>query len=393
MYEEKLSIIIPTKNRQQYASKCIQTILSNPSDGFEVVVPDNSDNDSLRDMLSDLIGDKRLKYAYDAGVLSFCSNFERGVEMSSGDYLIIIGDDDCVFPEIVELADAVREKGIDSVVFSTESSYLWPNAVAESSGKLVIRKQFPTIKVKETRSAWKQMITVGNYDYQQYPFPKIYHGMIKREKFDLVKDKTGHYFGGLTPDIYSAVALSFYIDKILYISTPFTLPGTCAKSGSADSLTGRHTGELKDAPHFRGHDSYEWDPDIPYVYSVDTIWAETGFKAVKENGGSVSLSNEEYFAYLKHIVKRCSEFKDRMAEFYSDKTGCEVNKVKDRLHKEVYWLKKVAFIKKCRNFGIQLLKGRHVHNDVDDIAQAIKIACDEITDHQRVIQKVRSLNW
>lgn len=393
MYEKKLSIIIPTKNRQQYAFKCIKTILENTSGKFEIVVVDNSDNDSLKKMLSMFRDNIKIKYSYNPDVISFCANFERGVELSSGDYLIFIGDDDCVFPEIVDLTECIREKGIESVIFNHDTSYIWPNAISENAGRLVIRKQPCFITVKSTKYAWNQMVTKGNYDYQHYSFPKVYHGIIKRDVFDCVKAKTGHYFGGLTPDIYSAVALSFYIDNILYISVPFTLPGTCPKSGSADSLTGKHSGELKDAPHFRGHSEYKWDPDIPYVYSVDTIWAETGFKACKENGKFVNITEDEYFHFFMYIVRRNPEFVDRMARFYCEKVGCSINKIKFKLYVQSWILDKKLFILKCYKYCIHCLNGRLVYNKVNDIGEALEIARNKINNHKMIIEKIRNLNW
>lgn len=393
MYDTKLSIIIPTKNRQKYAFKCIETILKFPVSAFEIVVQDNSDDDSLREMLGSRIDGVKLKYAYDNGCLSFCSNFEKGVELASGDYIITIGDDDCVFSQIVELTDVLREKGIDSAVFNTDTTYIWPNAVSNDSGKLVVRKQRNYIQKLTTASAFGDMVAVGNYDYQKYSFPKIYHGIIKREKFDLVKAKTGHYFGGLTPDIYSAVALSFYIDDILYINTPFTLPGTCAKSGSADSLTGRHTGELKNAPHFRGHNDYQWDEAIPYVYSVDTIWAETAFKAVKENGGEPVLSDSGYFNFLVYIMNRSHMFKDRIAELYANRTNADINTAKASLEKAVKKLSRQSLIKRYWGAGVQILKGRYVYKGVEDIEKALEIASKDIKEHKTVIEKIRNGEW
>lgn len=393
MYNKKLSIIIPTKNRQQYALNCIKTLLNFSSNGFEVVVQDNSDDDSLGKMLGSLIDNDRLRYQYTPECLSFCTNFEKGIELSTGDYLVMIGDDDCVFPEIVDLTDIAREKNVDSVVFPTKTTYIWPNAVSQNAGKLVVRKQRNYIKKLSTSTAIEKMASKGYYDYQQYPFPKIYHGIVKREKFDAVKEKTGHYFGGLTPDIYSAVALSFYIDDILYINTPFTLPGTCAKSGSADSLTGRHTGELKDAPHFRGHDHYEWDVNIPYVYTVDTIWAESAFKAIKENGGTIELSNQEYFEFLTHIVKKCSDFKDRMVDFYSCRTGEDKEKISLRLDRAVSKLKRHQKIKKYFMTAKQVLLGRYVYRNIDNIESAVQVSKSKIRNYKKVIESVKRFNW
>lgn len=394
MYDEKLSVIIPTKNRQAYAFKCVNTILNFKSDKYEVVVQDNSDDDSLREMLGDRIDGVKLKYAYSNECLSFCSNFEKGIELSSGDYVIMIGDDDCVFPAITDLTDALREKNIDASVFTTETSYIWPNAVSDKGGKLVVRKRINYVKKISTSDALSSMVTSGNYDYQNHPFPKIYHGIVKREKIDMIKAKTGHIFGGLTPDIYSAVALSFYIDSILYVNAPFSLPGTCAKSGSADSLTGRHTGELKDAPHFRGHDNYVWDEAIPYVYSVNTIWAETAFKAIKENGKDISLTDDEYFAFLAYIVMKCPMFKERMAEFFEKRTGMNYDKALKRIEKASKALSRKAFLKKGFNFGIQLLLGRKAYTGVDDIETALTTAEKDLrVTQEKALKKVRDFKW
>ena len=117
MYDKKLSVIIPTKNRQPNAFKCIETLLDYRLPGLEIVVQDNSD--MLREMLGDRVDGVRLRYAYSAECLSFCTNFERGVELSTGDYLMMIGDDDCVFPEAVRLTDILREKEIDAAVYDT----------------------------------------------------------------------------------------------------------------------------------------------------------------------------------------------------------------------------------------------------------------------------------
>ncbi len=394
MYDEKLSIIIPTRNRQFYAFKCITTLLNLPSDKFEIIVQDNSDEGSLQEMLGDRIDGVKLKYAYSNECLSFCSNFERGIELSSGDYIIMIGDDDCVFPSIIELTNTLREKKIDAAVFTTQTTYIWPNAVSDNGGKLVVRKRFNYIKKMSTASALTAMVASGNYDYQKYPFPKIYHGIVKREKFDLVKAKTGHYFGGLTPDIYSAVSLSFYIDNILYVNTPFTLPGTCAKSGSADSLTGRHTGELKEAPHFKGHDRYEWDEAIPYVYSVDTIWAETAFKAIKENGKNIALTDVEYFAFLSYIAMRSPMFQERMADFFANQTNNTYDTAMIRIKRASKQLSHRFFIKKSLNFGTQILMGRKAYTNINDIEMALITAAKDLQAAQeKAIKKIRNYEW
>ena len=393
MYQEKLSIIIPTKNRQIYACKCVETLLKKLSGGYEIIVQDNSDDDSLRSMLADSIDGEKLKYAYESTCLSFCDNFERGLLMSSGDYAIMIGDDDCVLPEIIELTDIIRKKGVESVIFPTCHSYYWPNAVQNGSGKLVIRDQRPYVKTLYTKGALDKMVESGDYDYQKYNFPKIDHGIVKRECLDKIKAKTGYCFGGLTPDIYSAVALSFYVEKILYVNTPFTLPGVCAKSGSADSLTGRHTGELKDAPHFRGHVDYKWEESVPYVYSVNTIWAETAIKAVTENGGRIELDHDDYFNFLVCILAVCPDFEERLVEFYAELTNENREKITKRMRAATKKRRNYYKRKKYINFGLQLLRGRHTYMDVDNIEAALDVILNAKNTHKKTFKLINKLDW
>lgn len=392
-YEEKLSIIIPTKNRQKYAARCVETILSKLPDGYEIIIQDNSDDQSLQAMLGDIIDGVKVKYAYESTCLSFCDNFERGLLMSTGDYAIMIGDDDCVLPGIIELTSIIRKKGIESVKFPTCHSYYWPNAIKDGNGLLVIRDQIPRLKTLTSKGALEQMVAFGDYDYQKYSFPKIYHGIVKRECLDKIKEKTGHSFGGLTPDIYSAVALSFYIEKTLYVNTPFTLPGVCATSGSADSLTGRHTGELKDAPHFRGHVDYKWEESVPYVYSVNTIWAETAIKAVKENGGSISLNNDDYFNFLVCILSVCPGFEERLVAYYAELTGGDSEKIAKRMRSATKKRRNYYKRKRIINFGLQLLKGRHTYKDVNDIEMALDIIGSKKNTLKKTFKLINELEW
>lgn len=393
MYQEKLSIIIPTKNRQIYASKCVETILKKLSGGYEIIIQDNSDDNSLQEMLGNLIDGEKVKYAYESKCLSFCDNFERGLLMSTGDYAIMIGDDDCVLPGIIELTDKIRKKGVESVIFPTCHSYYWPNALQNGEGKLVIRDQKPYVKTLYTKGAIDNMVKFGDYDYQAYNFPKIYHGIVKRECLDKIKEKTGRSFGGLTPDIYSAVALSFYIDKILYVNTPFTIPGVCARSGSADSLTGRHTGELKDAPHFRGHVDYKWEECVPYVYSVNTIWAETAIKAIKENGGSVELKPEDYFNFIVCILYSCPDFEERLVAFYADLTKEDTETITKRIRSAAKKRRNYYKRKKYINFGFQLLRGRHTHLGVNDIDAAIELILSGKNTLDKTFKLIDELDW
>jgi len=87
----RYSLIIPTRNRQSTAIFAIISALGVRFDNFEVIVSDNSDDDSLYTFLrdQDLIG--QIRYHKTERVLSMTENWERGIELSTGDVLSVIG--------------------------------------------------------------------------------------------------------------------------------------------------------------------------------------------------------------------------------------------------------------------------------------------------------------
>lgn len=278
-----LSIIIPTKNRQKYCLAAIHQILSLNLSGIEICIQDNSNTDELRDEISN-IASENIVYNYHKGVLSFVDNFSEAVGLAHGEYLCMIGDDDGILPSIIDMVKHMKANSIDSLIPSLGAVYYWPSdkPIVANGEKGVLTLSYLHTKAKYTnsRKALVKLLKGAVQNYTSLDLPRLYHGIVSKKCLEEIKQQTGKYFGGLTPDIYMAVALSFVCRKTLRIDTPVTISGICPTSGSTASATGRHTGSLKDAPHFRGHTDYHWDEHIPAFYSVDTIWAETLMQAL-----------------------------------------------------------------------------------------------------------------
>lgn len=278
-----LSIIIPTKNRQKYCLAAISQILSLNLSEIEICIQDNSDTDILRNEISS-IASENIVYNYHEGVLSFVDNFSEAVTLSHGEYLCMIGDDDGILPSIMDMVRFMKGKGIDSLIPSLGAVYYWPsdNPIVANGEKGVLTLSYLRSKARYTNSkkALFKLLKGAVQNYTSLDMPRLYHGIVKKTCLEDIKEQTGKYFDGLTPDIYMAVALSFVCKKTLRIDTPISISGICPTSGSNDSATGKHTGKLEDAPHFRGHTDYHWDEHIPAFYSVDTIWAETLMQAL-----------------------------------------------------------------------------------------------------------------
>lgn len=284
----KLSIVIPTKNRQFYCIAAIRQILSLKLEETEIIIQDNSDDQSLCETFANEISKGLIKYNYVSGVISFVDNFSAPIPLCTGDYVCMIGDDDGILPNIIDLVDTAKENEYDAIIPGLNSVYIWPSdhpiIKGAEKGYLCLAYMKNNTHEVDLDKGMTQLLNNGGQEYQSCDLPRLYHGIVKRTILEEIKAKTGTYFKGLTPDIYMAVALALTCKKVLSVEYPITVSGICPKSGSSDSATGRHTGDLKDAPHFRGHDRYDWDPKAPAIYSVESIWGETALRALKEFG-------------------------------------------------------------------------------------------------------------
>ena len=75
-----ISVIIPTRNRQSYAEAAVKNILSLGSD-IQIIVQDNSNDDSLYRRLKTLIDGDRLVYHYRKDKIAGIDNYNIAASM------------------------------------------------------------------------------------------------------------------------------------------------------------------------------------------------------------------------------------------------------------------------------------------------------------------------
>ena len=326
MHEYLLSIIIPTKNRQYYCLNSVNQILDCYGDEVEIVVQDNSDDPSLESQIKKLKRDNVI-YHYQGGVLSFVDNFDMAIQLASGRYLMLIGDDDGITSLALRVTKWAEQNGISSIKPSLSFVYFWPGSQVfkeDDNGVLNIYTYDGEVHECNPKKGVTDLLKKSCQNYLDSDLIKLYHGIVRRDLLDAIKEKMGRYVGGLSPDIYLSVALSLIFDgRAVSVNFPLSISGICTGSGSSQSATGEHTGKLEDAPHFRGHNKYDWDSRIPRFYSVETIWGDSAMAAIKD-------IDPDYEIYYKpetltyRCLRKYPKFKDEIMDSYSLNGGSGV---------------------------------------------------------------------
>ena len=127
----KLSVILPTRNGGDLLEVCLRSVLDQPYEDMEVIVSDNASTDQTPAILESLSGDPRLKVLRLDEPVEVTDNWINGVEASSGDYLLLIGDDDCLLPNYCARIDELIETyGRPDCITYNGYAFAFPGALA-----------------------------------------------------------------------------------------------------------------------------------------------------------------------------------------------------------------------------------------------------------------------
>lgn len=299
-----LSVVMPTRNRFQYAQYSIPSILDIRSDEIELVVQDSSDTYELGDWLADNVRDQRLRYQYTIPPVTMTENHNLAMEAARGAYVCLVGDDDTVLESALLVAQWAADHDIDAASSLLPASYGWPDFThwfyrKGYAGVLQVRK--PSGRVIPINTALEMKRCLDNPGTGTLGLPRVYHGIVRRTCLEAIRSRTGHYFGGVSPDMYGAATLALVAEKAVALDYPFTLPGSSGCSASGRSNTGRYVGRLTEEPSMVAYGNLPWPVMVPPFFGVETVWAEAMVEALQDMGEGKLLSGFNY----RQLFARC----------------------------------------------------------------------------------------
>ena len=194
----KFSIIIPVYNVEEYIDKCLDSVLNQTYDNFEVIIVNDGTLDNSQSIINKYVKkDKRFKsYKKENGGLSSARNY--GVKYATGNYLLFIDSDDFIELDYLEKISRIL-KNNDIEILKTNIN------ICDINGKTV-RKEMGLNRsgyVKFTDLTQLEFIdSVGSYIYNLDFYKKnnfsfkdgLYHEDFGLMLEILVKAKKVYYF-------------------------------------------------------------------------------------------------------------------------------------------------------------------------------------------------------
>ena len=128
----RYSVLLPTRNGGKFLRGCIESILSQDHDDFELVISDNANTDETPAIVEQYRGDPRVRAIRLDEPVPVTDNWNAAYRASSGDYVLMMGDDDFLLPGYFRKMDALLERHAwpDCVLYNG-FSFVAPGSVAD----------------------------------------------------------------------------------------------------------------------------------------------------------------------------------------------------------------------------------------------------------------------
>ena len=115
-----LTIAVPAHNKPIFLREAIKSIKKELdfSSDVNIVISDNSPNDEIKNLyINEFHNDLNIKLFNSKEFSCLDSNVNRAVELSSGKYVWIFGDDDLIMPGILKKIKEFLKKNNPSILF------------------------------------------------------------------------------------------------------------------------------------------------------------------------------------------------------------------------------------------------------------------------------------
>lgn len=222
----KFSILIPTRNRLEFLKYAIASVLQQDEDNFEIIISDNFSEENIFKYIQSL-DDPRIKYFRTDAFVPVTDNWNNALEKSSGDWVVMLGDDDCLMKGYFSTINKLLAQFPDpDFVYMNGFMFAYPNVLPNHPRGLA--QTFGNASfVNQENPLWlskKQSLKLAEHTFNfkcVFAF-NMQFALIKRSFIEELK-KDNKFFHSPYPDYYAMTMMMLFGKRIL--SCPYPLVG------------------------------------------------------------------------------------------------------------------------------------------------------------------------
>lgn len=230
----KFSVLLPTRNRLDLLVRAIETVRRQDYDNWEIIVSDNFSDEDISGYIRSL-DEPRIKYFRTNSFVPVTDNWNNALEKSSGDYIIMLGDDDCLmrryFSNIVRIIENFKSPDF---VYTSAFLYTYPGVMPGAPDGLL--NIYNRRKIYQSAKApfWLNKENAINFAKTSLDFRVTFDynmqfSLVSRKLIDEMKCY-GSFYQSPYPDYYASNAIMLKAERILVVPMPLVTIGISPKS-------------------------------------------------------------------------------------------------------------------------------------------------------------------
>jgi len=230
----KFSVLLPTRNRQEYLRYAIESVLQQDYQNWEIIISDNDSEQDIKGYIASL-ADPRIKYFRTSTFVPVTDNWNNALEKNTGDYIIMLGDDDCLAKGYFRTTSKLLEQHhYPEMIYNSALVYAYPGIFPEHPEGLLLkwgnasflegRKEPFYLDKSEAHIAVRQVLNFRNEFNYNIQFSLFSKEFIKKMQC------YGPFFQSPYPDYYATTASLLKAERILAVPFPLVAIGITPKS-------------------------------------------------------------------------------------------------------------------------------------------------------------------
>ena len=239
----KISFLIPSKNRLGLLKQAIASIIDQDGMEFEIIITDNCSSEDYKSY-ADELKDPRIIYFRQPQPVSVTQNWQQALSLASGDYVLMLGDDDALAPDFFSnVRQHLAPDGPD-VVYLAAYNYSYPDVLPDAPAgylKSVLNSEFFAGRQNpfSLDLPYAHDLALSVLEFHHRVGLNAQHFLLKAS-FSRQFAAIGGIYQSPYPDTFSAVATFTHARSILVLPKETVIIGISPKSFGAYYFSGRH---------------------------------------------------------------------------------------------------------------------------------------------------------
>ena len=136
----QFSIILPVRNGGEYVKECVNSILAQTYQNFNLIVLDNNSSDGTKEWIESL-NNNRITIYPSTKDLTITENWARAVDVPKNEFMTLIGHDDILYPNYLQVINDLINEYPNASLYQTHFNYIDANGSIVRECKPMTTKQ------------------------------------------------------------------------------------------------------------------------------------------------------------------------------------------------------------------------------------------------------------